>query len=320
MGFMKPIFFGLIGAILVAAAVGVLAWKVVLPKKAVVTSTEAAAAEQQRIADQRPAQEKALAEAKHRWEVAHDSIALLMDERSIPISMGQPVITMTNLWQEVREDLPPLVEKLIRDSGCVLVQGASGWAPRMTPFESSTAWIELPIGHAASGPTSIAQSGSDVLWVAGTLADIERLYKSLRNFPRILTIQHLALVRLRELAGTQMYQTVSEMLDRDEEEVLLAPISLSIWLMCETPEAPAAAAAAAGGAPGGGMGGGMPGGGMGGGMPGEMGGGMPGGGAGGMPGGGAPPGAAPGGGAPPGAPPGAGAGGGGKAGGGGDEA
>ena len=285
MGFMKPIFFVLIGAVLVAGIVGVLAWKVVLPKRAVVADTEAQIATQQAIADQRETRLQELAEAKHQWEVAHDAIALKMDERSIPIAMSQPVVAMTNLWQEVREDLPPLVEKFVRDSGCVLVQGASGWAPPMTPFDPGTAWIELPIGHAPGAGTSIAQSGSGILWVAGTLADIERLYKSLRNFPRIMTIQHFALVRLRELVGTDLHKTVTELLDRDEEEILIAPISLSIWLMTETPETGGGAAPAAGGGMGGGMpgmGGGMPG--MGGDMPG-MGGGMPGMDGGGMPGG-----------------------------------
>ncbi len=275
LGKIPPIALGPAGLALIVAIAVVGFILLVQPKQKEIEGVRGQIAQEQSKAGEKAKVEAGMDKVKRDWEGAHDSLAQKMDERSIPLSMGQPMVAMVNLWGEVREDLPSLVEKFVEQSGCVLVRGGQGWAPPMSPMDPNTAWIHLPIGTTGSG-TTLASSGGGPLWVAGSLADIERLYKSLRNFPRILTIEHLGLVRLRDLAGTDSYNTVKNLLDRPEDEIMVAPVFLDIYLMCETPEGGGGAAAPAGGA--GGMGGpGGPGGapGMGGGGPGGPPGGSP---------------------------------------------
>lgn len=322
LGKIPPFVLGPVGVILVLVLAFLGYWFMVKPKQAEIARVEAQIAEEQKKADQKEEAEQGLEKVKREWETSHESLAQKLDERSIPLSMGHPLIAMVNLWREVREDLPRLIEKFVEDSGCVIIEGHPGWEPPMEPYAANTAWIEFPLGAPSGGGQTVAGGGNSPLWVAGTLADIERLYKSLRNFPRILTIHHLGLVRLRELMDTDLYDRVREVLDRPDDEIMVAPLILSVWLACETPDtgggaAAGGAAGGTGGAPGMGGAGGPPG--MGGpGGPPAMGG--PGGPSGGgmemgMPPGGAGPGGPPGGGAA-GPPPGGMAGGGGDAGGG----
>lgn len=302
LGRIPPYVLGPVGLIIILGLLVAGFWFMVKPKQQETGEIKAQIEEQENKAAQRERAEADLARVRRQWEAAHDGLALKMDERSIPISMGQPLIAMMNLWDEVRESLPPLVEKFVRASGCVMVTGHPGWNPPMDPFPPNTAWIEFPIGPTQGtgtvmasasgtgvgaaaggmgmgmdmggdagmpgmgGPVGGGQAGAPI-WVAGSLADIERLYKSLRNFPRIATVQHLGLIRLRDMMDTAMYDTVRELIDRPVDEIVVAPLIMSIWLMCETPEAaPAAAPAPTPGAPGAPGPGGPPG--MG--MPGEM--------------------------------------------------
>lgn len=291
----SPLYFILVAVILIPGLAFLGYWFLVKPQDKKISDLRAAIENERKDANQKEAAQDELQRTKREWEAAHDGLAQKMDERSIPLSMGHPLIAMINLWQEVREDLPRLVEKFIEQSGCVLVQGGPGWSPPMTPFPANTQWIKLPLGSGAAAGATISGSGDAPLYVAGTIEDVERLYKSLRNFPRILTIHNLRLFPVRYLVGTPIYDLVRQVLDKPEGEIVVAPITLSIWLMCEAEEGAGAAAGGGGmggpGGPGGPPGGpgGAPGGPGGpGGAPGGPGGGMgaPGGGMGG-PGGGA---------------------------------
>ena len=251
LGKIPPLILGPVG-IVVVLGLAVVAYMFVLkPKQDDIDDIKQQITQQENKAAEKEKAEAALAKVRREWEAAHDGLAQKMDERSIALSMGQPLIAMINLWREVREDLPPLVEKFVRASGCVIVSGHPGWDAPMDPFPPNTAWINIPIGPAGAGAGTTIGGGQQnpPLIVAGTLEDIERLYKSLRNFPRILTVQHLALLPLRDMMGTPLYDTVREVLDKPEDEIMLAPLVMNIWLMVETPEGVVAAAPAA--APGG---------------------------------------------------------------------
>lgn len=257
LGKIPPFVLGPVGLIIIVGLAVAGFMFMVKPKNEELAKVQEQIAQQKAKADQRPKAEAERERVKQEWVTAHEGLAQRMDERSIPLSMGQPFVAMTSLWRETREDLPQLVEKFIRDSGCVLIQGAPGWAPPTSPVDASANWLRFTVGPSgASAGVGIPGGGGSPLWVAGTMADIERLYKSLRNFPRVLTIHHMGLVRLRDLMDTRMYQQVRELVDRPDDEVMVAPIILTVWLMTETPEAGGGAAAAA---PGAGPAGGAPG-------------------------------------------------------------
>ncbi|HCA48172.1 MAG TPA: hypothetical protein DEP45_12720 [Armatimonadetes bacterium] len=128
---------------------------------------------------------------------------------------------MIALWYEYRHDLVPVIEDWVRSTGCTIESGASFPAPPMTPPTApASGFMQIP----AEQPVSLT--------VSGTLQQIERLYRSLDQFPRIVTISDLVLM------------------PTGEGDRLQAPINLSIYLLVEAPAAPAPAAAAP--APGGG--------------------------------------------------------------------
>ena len=215
-------------------------------------------------ADGLPSALKQLEETTREWKEAHAKLQHLMMTRSIPLSFYMPVEAMITLAYELRHDLGPVMTKWLESTGCTIESSVALPAPPGTP--------PMP---PSNGFYPIAQNLS--ITVRGKLEQIEQLYKSLKNCPRVVTISGLDLRR-----G-----------DGDE---LVGSFALNVYLLVETPPgaAPAAAGAAGGaGAPGAGM--------PGMGMPGAAGG-MPG-----MPGGA--PGMAPGAGGAPGAPPGIGGGG-----------
>lgn len=245
LGKIPPFVLGPVGLVIIVGLTVAGFIFLVKPKNEELAKVQEQIAQQQAKAKERPKAEAERERVKQEWVTAHEGLAQRMDERSIPLSMGQPFVAMTNLWRETREDLPQLVEKFIRDSGCVLVQGAPGWAPPTAPVDPNAAWLRFTVGPSgATAGVSIPGGGGAPLWVAGSMADIERLYKSLRNFPRVMTIHHMGLIRLRDLMDTRMYQQVRELVDRPDDEIMVAPIILTIWLMTETPEAGAGAGAA----------------------------------------------------------------------------
>jgi Tfp pilus assembly protein PilO len=334
LGKIPPFVLLIIGPLLVAAVVGGGYLYLYQPKQKEIAGLKQETAKQTTKAETKPAAEADLAKVKDEWVTAHEGLAQKMDERSIPISMAHPMTAMVTLWQEVREDLPPLVEKFVKESGCIIVRGHPGWTAPATPFPSSTVWIEAPLGEQPGTTGAVLQTSGQAVenWnplaprleytgtspfaqrkvaeqryigagagvaaravnanlptsiqVAGKIENVERLYKSLRNFPRILTIQHLILTKLDGAYLGADANWIAERLKASPDELVLADLAMTVWILCEAPEA--ASAAGSMGAAGGGMGGSM-----GGEMPGGMGGGMPG--AGGMPGMGGAGGAAPGG-------------------------
>lgn len=199
---------------------------------------------------------KQLEDTTRQWKEAHAKLQQLMMTRSIPLSFYMPVEAMITLAYELRHDLGPVMTKWLESTGCTIESSVALPGPPGTP--------PMP---PANGFYPIAQNMS--FTVRGKLEQIEQLYKSLKNCPRVVTISGLDLRRA----------------DGDD---MLGSFTLNLYLLVETPPGAAMPAAAAG-APGGGM--------PGMGMPGAPGG-MPG-----MPGAGAP-GMAPGMGGGPGAPPG----------------
>jgi hypothetical protein len=248
LGKIPPFALGPVGLILIVALAGGGYHFLIQPKQAEIKAIQDNITTETETANKRAKAEENQEDVNRKWVTAHEGLAQKMDERSIPLAMGYPYVAMTNLWREAREDLPPLVEKFIRDSGCVLIDGAQGWSPPVAPLPADTPWIRFGVGPSGA-TTGLAVPGGPggALWVAGTLADIERLYKSLRNFPRVMTISNLGVIRLRDLMGTPLYNTVRQLLDRPDDEIMVSPLILTIYLMTETPEA--AAAPAAGGGP-----------------------------------------------------------------------
>lgn len=302
LGKIPPFVLGPVGLVLILGLTVAGYMFMLKPKQAEIADIQSKIETEQKKAQEKQKVQGDLDKVNRDWETAHEGLAQIMDERSIPLSMGHPFVAMTNLWRETREDLPTLVEKLVRNSGCVLIQGTQGWTPPNAPLGTDVQWIRFGVGPSGATAGTAIPGGGNPLWVAGSLADVERLYKSLRSFPRAITIHHLGILRLRDMVGTPLYNQVRELIDRPDEEVVVAPIILTIYLLAEATEAAPAAAAAG---PGGGAPGGAPGG------------------AGGPP-GGAPPGGEAAGGPPPGeggpgaeAPPPGGGGGGGEEGGGG---
>lgn len=314
------------GPVLVAAAAFAFFHFLIAPEQQQYTALRSQIQEQQQKADKIPGAQAERDRTKRDWEASHDQLAQKLDERSIPVSMAHPMIAMVNLWREAQEDLPHLVQEFVRRSGCIILRGHPGWSAPMTPFPATTSWIEAPLGvpvdasHAvlqpaggageawaataargASGPEDavrqymvtpdrlISTQMPSALQVAGTMANLERLYKSLRTFPRVLTIQNLILRKADAVFAGDEPVWIADALGASPDDIMVADIAMSIWILCEAPEAAGGGAAGGAGAPGGmggggmpGMGGGMPG--MGGGMPGMSGGGMPGMGGAGMPG------------------------------------
>jgi len=183
--------------------------------------------------------EKAMTQA---WLRAQKQLEALRDRKSIPISMYMPVLAMTTMWWEYRDNLPRVVEKWVADQGCIIETGATMPAPSLSPpGVPPSGFLQVPEGQVLS------------LTIAGTMANLERLYRSLRSLPRVATIGGL------RLSG--------------QGDRLTAQVPITMFIIVEGAETVAPPPAAAAGGMGGGMGG--PGGGQGG-----MGG--PGGGQGGM--------------------------------------
>jgi hypothetical protein len=168
----------------------------------------------------------ALAAAQIAWQQAQATLGEKMARRSIPVSFGEPVMAMIALWYEYREDLPPRIEKFIQSTGCVLLNGATFPAPKMTPPAAPAGgFLQVPEGQTIS------------LQVRGSLENIEKLYRALPSFPRVVTVGNLS------LSG--------------QGDNLTCTLPLTFYLLVEVPPglAMAAAAAPAGGVPSGAPGG-----------------------------------------------------------------
>ncbi len=176
-----------------------------------------------------------LDKAKAEAAAAEALLAQKMAERSIPMSFIYPFeATYAVLWPEYQENLPELIRAFVDQSGCSLLSATALPAPPLRPP-----------AYPAGGFLQIPEGQSISLMIEGRLADLERFYRSLRNFPRIVTVDRLSLTR------------------QDTGERLAATVGLNVYLLVEVPEAaPAVAMAAAGMGMGGAMAPGMGGPGM----------------------------------------------------------
>jgi hypothetical protein len=177
-------------------------------------------------ADQVQQAESQLEQAKSDAGKVEHLLQQKIAQRSAQYSGLYPLELMFNLWPEYNR-LAALIRDYVQQSGCRLVAASALPSPPVTP-------VEVP----ANGFLQIPQGGSISLTLQGSLADIERFYRSLRNFPRTVTVSGLA------LSGSG--------------ERLTANVNLAVYLLVEAPPPAAAPAAAAGGMGGGtGMGMGM---------------------------------------------------------------
>jgi Tfp pilus assembly protein PilO len=177
--------------------------------------------EEKAVAAKLDATEQELEQVTAEWLEAQDELQALREARSIPISFGHPAGAMIALWYEYRHDLVPLIEDWVQSTGCTIESGASFPAPPMTPPSAPP-----------SGFMQIPANQTITLTVSGTLTQIERLYRSLDQFERVVTISDLVLQ------------------PQEGGEMLQAQIPLKIYLLVEAP-AGAAGGGGGGAAPGG---------------------------------------------------------------------
>jgi len=241
-----------IGLVLILGLSALMFFVVLKPAREELAGVQSTLDQRQDVADRLPQAKAKLAEVTAEWLEKQAQLQELRETRSIPISFAHPAAAMIALWYEYREDLPPLIEDWVESTGCTIESGTSFPAPPMTPPAAPpSGFLQVPGGQTIT------------LTVSGTLQALERLYRSLQQFPRVVTVGQLVMQADQDSAG----------------QILQSQVPFKFYLLVE---APAAAAAPAGGAPGG--------------MPGEAGMGPEG-----MP-GGMPPGEAPPGEAPPGDP------------------
>ena len=213
----------LIGVFLLAGT-GVLVYMLMVkPAQETLAETQGKLDEEKQVAARRDTAEAELAQVTDDWLEAQDELQALRESRSIPISFGQPAGAMIALWYEYRHDLVPLIEDWVESTGCTIESGASFPAPPMTPPSAPP-----------SGFMQIPDNQTIQLTVSGTLSQIERLYRSLDQFERVVTISDLVLEPADESGN-----------------IMRAPIPLKFYLLVE---APPGAAAPPGGGGGGGMG------------------------------------------------------------------
>ncbi len=162
------------------------------------------------------------------WLEKQDQLQALRETRSIPISFAHPAGAMIALWYEYREDLPPLIEDWVESTGCTIESGASFPAPAMSPPSAPpSGFLQVPEGQTIT------------LAVSGDLTSLERLYRSLDQFPRVVTVSQLVM-------------------ESDETgNILRAQVPFKFYLLVEAPAGAAPAAGGGGGMAGPGMGPGM---------------------------------------------------------------
>jgi len=210
----------LIGVFLLAG-IGALVFMLMLkPAREELAALETQLEEKRQIAGRLDDTKARLAQVTEDWLRAQDELQELRETRSIPISFGHPAAAMIALWYEYRHDLPPLIEDWVESSGCTIESGASFPAPPMTPPAAPpSGFMQIPEGQTIT------------LSVSGTLTQLERLYRSLGEFERVVTLSNLV---LQPVAGTDRLQS---------------QIPFKLYLLVEAPPAPAAPAGEPGGGP-----------------------------------------------------------------------
>ncbi|NLO05521.1 MAG: hypothetical protein GX131_06780 [candidate division WS1 bacterium] len=203
----------LIGVFLLAGIGAAVFMLMIKPERELLAEVQAKLEEEQGVANQLATAEADLADVQARWLAAQDQLQALRDARSIPISFGHPAGAMVALWYEYREDLPPLIEDWVQSTGLTLESGASFPAPQMVPPSAPpSGFMQVPDGQTIN------------LTVSGTLTQLERLYKSLHEFERVVTISDLV---MEPLPGGDRVRS---------------PLNLKFYVLVEAPPAPAAPA------------------------------------------------------------------------------
>jgi hypothetical protein len=181
--------------------------------------------EQDKVAEKADA-ERLKAEVDAQWLKAQVDLAALREKKSPHISLYMPLLAMTAMWYEYRDDLPKAVESYFAAQGVTIQQGASIPAPPLAPpTVPGTGFMQVPSGAPVN------------LTIRGTLAQLQKVYENLGQMSRIATIGAL------NLTGTG--------------QQLTATIPLSLYILVEgaeavaPPPAPAAEGGPADGPPGG---------------------------------------------------------------------
>ncbi|MEN6642336.1 MAG: hypothetical protein ABFE08_07830 [Armatimonadia bacterium] len=212
-------------AVLIIGMCVAAAYFLVKPKREELTKLREDLAAEEAVVAQKAQAEKDKAEIDQKWLQAQEELAALRERKSIRISMHMPLLAMTALWYEFRDDLPLAIKRYFDSQGVTILEGASIAGPPLAPpTVPSTGFLQVP----GNAPLNLRVSGS--------LGAIERLYRNLALLPRIATIGSLSLTG----SGDQLTATV--------------PLTLYILVegaeAASPPPAPAAAAGPAG--PGGG--------------------------------------------------------------------
>ncbi|HEY3397107.1 MAG TPA: hypothetical protein VGM19_05540 [Armatimonadota bacterium] len=205
----------IIGVVLILGVSAAFFFLMVKPKSEELKKAEDQYATDKTKADTLPATQAKYNEALAAWMFAQADLEQLMGARSTPISFYAPIPAMIALWQEYRVTLPQAIERFVKSTGVEIVSGASIPAPPSTPPAPP-----------ASGYMAEPEGGV-TLTVKGTLQQIERLYRSIGRFDRVMTIGGLSLT--------------------GEGTVLTASIPMKFYLLVEVPPGAAAAAAPAAG-------------------------------------------------------------------------
>jgi hypothetical protein len=200
-------------------------YMLIVPKKAELTKATTDLQTETTEADKATSAKATFDQTNAQWLQAQADLAALSARKSTHISMYMPLLAMTAIWYEYRDDLPKLVQTYLTNQGVTIQNGASMPAPPLAPpTVPSNGFMQEPSGAPLS------------LTVSGTMDAIEKVYRNLGQLPRVATIGGL------NLTGSG--------------DKLTATFPLSLYLMVEgPPEAFAAAAPAAGGMGPGGPGG-----------------------------------------------------------------
>lgn len=192
------------------------------PKQKELADLQSQLAEEKKVVEQKAQADADKAAVDAAWLQKQNELAALRDRKSIPISMYMPLVAMTSMWYEYRDDLPRVVTQYLNGQGVTIQNGATMPSPSLAPpTVPSNGFLQVPTGQALN------------LTVQGTLANIEKVYTNLAQLPRIATIGALS------LSGTG--------------ERITATFPMSLYIIVEGAEAvaPPPAAAAGPGAMGG---------------------------------------------------------------------
>jgi Tfp pilus assembly protein PilO len=229
---MKPFIVIIIAVVLIVGISAVALFVLIKPQQQKIATLKDDVDKAEQVWAKKVDAEQKLSQAKEQLEEARRTLEQARAEKGIRMSLSDPQEAMIAMWFEMRHNTPPLLQKFITKTGCEIVQGSQFPAPAMSPPTALQGdLIQIPPG------------GSIPLTVRGSMGEIENLYRSLKYFPRILTIDQLTL--------------------NGQGEELESSFTLRMYAMIETGPggAPAPAAASPGGMPGGmpGMPGAMPG-------------------------------------------------------------